>query len=248
MNSMSFKISSRILVKPLQFVSYPRNFPSQLKIANVIPLYKSEDPMLLNNYRPVSVLCVLSKVFKKKWCIIEFQPALKYLRYYIKINMTFEKKSSTHLALLSFVDKVIQAIENGEYAVGVFLYFSKAFDTVVHDILLDKLDHYGIRGCALSWFKSFLAWVVEHNMLHMMEVNPTGKLLSVGYHKVQFGAHCFYWFTSITFVLAEKIPYQCYLLMTPTCFLVVLMPLVSKMGSIMTWLLLQNGFKQINCH
>ena len=71
--------------------------------------------------------------------------------------MTFEKKSSTLLALLSFVDKVIQAIENGEYAVGVFLYFPKAFDTVVHDILLDKSDHYGIRGCALSWFKSFLA-------------------------------------------------------------------------------------------
>ena len=65
MNSMSFKISSEILLKPLQFVSYPRNFPSQLKIANVIPLYKSEDPMLFNNYRPVSVLCVLSKVFFK---------------------------------------------------------------------------------------------------------------------------------------------------------------------------------------
>ena len=71
--------------------------------------------------------------------------------------MAFEKKSSTHLALLSFVDKVIQAIEKGEYAVGVFLDFSKAFDTVDHDILLDKLDHYGIRGCALSWFKSYLS-------------------------------------------------------------------------------------------
>ena len=69
----------------------------------------------------------------------------------------FRKKSSTYLALLSFVDKVIQAIEKGEYAVGVFLDFSKAFDTVDHDILLDKLDHYGIRGCALSWFKTYLS-------------------------------------------------------------------------------------------
>ena len=61
------------------------------------------------------------------------------------------------MALLSFVDKVIQAIGTGEYAVGVLLDFSKAFDTVDHDILLDKLDPYGIRGCALSWFKSYLS-------------------------------------------------------------------------------------------
>ena len=67
------------------------------------------------------------------------------------------KKSSTHSALLSFVDKVIQAIEKGEYAVGIFLDFSKAFDNVDHDILLDRLDHYGIRGCALSSLKSFLS-------------------------------------------------------------------------------------------
>ena len=59
--------------------------------------------------------------------------------------------------LLSFIDKVIQAIEKGEYTIGVFLDFSKAFDTVHHDILLDKLDHYGTRGCTLSWFKSYLS-------------------------------------------------------------------------------------------
>ena len=53
----------------------------------------------------------------------------------------FQKKSSTHLALLSFIDKVIQAIEKGKYAIGVFLDFSKAFDTLGHDILLEKLDH-----------------------------------------------------------------------------------------------------------
>ena len=56
------------------------------------------------------------------------------------------------MALLT--DKIIQAIENGEYATGVFLDFSKAFDTVDHNILLDKLDHHGIRDCALSWSRS----------------------------------------------------------------------------------------------
>ena len=95
MNSMSLKIYFEILVKPLTNIcnwSLTQGiFPSQLKIANDIPLYKSDDPMLFNNYRPVFVLCVLSKVFLKKICIIEFQPSLKYLRYYMKINMAFEK-------------------------------------------------------------------------------------------------------------------------------------------------------------
>ena len=64
------------------------------------------------------------------------------------------------MALLT--DKIIQAIENGEYAIGVFLDFSKAFDTVDHNILLDKLDHYGIRDCALSWSRSYLSHRLQY--------------------------------------------------------------------------------------
>ena len=100
MNSMSLKISSETLIKPLTHIcnlSLTQGiFPSQLKIANAIPLYKSDDPMLFNNYRPVSLLCVLSKVFENKSCIIEFQPFLKLLRYCMKINMAFEKN---HLSI-----------------------------------------------------------------------------------------------------------------------------------------------------
>ena len=98
MNSMSLKISSETLIKQLTHIcnlSLTQGIlPSQLKIANVTPLYKSDDPVLFNNYRPVSVLCVLSEVFEKKSCIIEFQPSLKFLRYCMKINMAFDK---THL-------------------------------------------------------------------------------------------------------------------------------------------------------
>ena len=112
--------------------------------------------MLFNDYMPVSVLCVLSKVFEKMvynrvWTFLEIFKILHENQY------GFRNKLSIHLALLSFVDKVIQAIEKGEYAVGVFRDFSKAFDTVDHDILLDKLDHYGTISCALSWFKSYLS-------------------------------------------------------------------------------------------
>ena len=64
------------------------------------------------------------------------------------------KIKSTYMALLSLMENLIQALEKGEYAVGVFIDL-KAFDTVDHETLLAKLEHFGIRGCALSWFKSY---------------------------------------------------------------------------------------------
>ena len=60
------------------------------------------------------------------------------------------------MALMVITDKLIKSIDNGENVIGVFLDFSKAFDTVDHDILLSKLHHYGIRGFALNWFESYL--------------------------------------------------------------------------------------------
>ena len=193
MNSMSLKISSETLIKPLTHIcnlSLTQGiFPSQLKIANVIPLYKSDDPMLFNNYRPVSVLCVLPKVFEK----IMYNRVSAFLEIFKILHDNqygFRKKSSTHLALLSFIDKVIQAIEKGEYAIGIFLDYSKAFDTVDHDILLDKLDHYGIRGCALSWFKSYLSCRTQYVTYNGNEL--ADKWLSVGYHKGQSWDRCFF--------------------------------------------------------
>ena len=120
-------------------------------------------------YIKVMILCCLTTIdlflyyvscqrSLKRLCTIGLQLSLKYLKFYMIINMDLgEVMSSTHVALLTFIDKIIEAIENGEYAIGVFLDFSKALDTVDHKILLNKLDHYGIRGCALSWFKSYLS-------------------------------------------------------------------------------------------
>ena len=130
-------------------------FPTQLKIANVVPLYKCDDPMMFNHYRPVSLLCTLSKVFEK----IMYNRLIKFLDKFsilYEYQFGFRRKRSTHMALISLIDKLTKAIENGEYVIGVFLEFSKAFDTVDHKILLDKLYHYGVRGCAHKWFISYL--------------------------------------------------------------------------------------------
>ena len=131
-------------------------FPDQLKLANVIPLYKSDDPMLFNHYRPVSLLCVLSKIFEK----VMYSRLLDFLETFKIIydnQFGFRKRRSTYMALIILMDKITKSLENGEFIIGVFLDFSKAFDTVNHDVLLQKLHHYGIRGSALKWFQSYLS-------------------------------------------------------------------------------------------
>ena len=115
-------------------------FPDQLKTANVISLYKADDPMQFNHYRPVSLLCILSKVFEK----VMYSRLIPFLNKFSTLyenQFGYRKSHSTHMALLTLMDKLVHAFENGEYVMDVFLDFSKAFDTVNHSILLYKLYH-----------------------------------------------------------------------------------------------------------
>ena len=73
-----------------------------------------------------------------------------------KYQFGFRKSHSTDLALTELNDKLIKSIENGDHMVGVYLDFSKAFDTVNREILLKKINHYGIHGQVLNWFRSYL--------------------------------------------------------------------------------------------
>ena len=128
-------------------------FPYQLKLARVVAIFKSEDRTLVNNYRPVSVLPVLSKLYERVMYnrLIFFINKHKLL---YNFQFGFREEHGTDIALTVLIDKITQAFKDGEMVLGVFLDLSKAFDTVNHEILLSKLHHYGIRGTAHDWFKS----------------------------------------------------------------------------------------------
>ena len=131
-------------------------FPKELKLANVLPLFKTGDPMLFNNYRPVSLLCVLSKVFEK----VMYTRLLHFLELHnilIKNQFGFRKFHSSYMTLMVMINDISKALDDGDSVIGIFLDFSKAFDNVNHRILLDKLFHYGVRGNALNWFESYLS-------------------------------------------------------------------------------------------
>ena len=136
-------------------------FPNRLKISKIIPVYKKGNANLLNNYRPISLLPTISKIFER---VIYNQ----LYNYFIDNQLLseqqygFRAKHSTELAVLKLVDYIKHAIDQKRTPVNIYIDLSKAFDTLNFDILLYKLSYYGVTGTTLKLIESYLTNRVQY--------------------------------------------------------------------------------------
>ena len=153
---ISAPILTPALVKIFNLALSTGVYPNSLKIAKVIPIFKKGDPASVNNYRPISILSTVNKIFEK----ILYNRLIKYIDKFqilYKYQFGFRKNHSTEHALIEITDQIRLAMDNNKITCGIFVDLSKAFDTVNHHILLGKLENYGIRGKGLELFKSYLS-------------------------------------------------------------------------------------------
>ena len=159
-------------------------FPEAMKIAEVIPLYKGKERYIESNYRPISLLTTMSKILEK----------IVYNRVYNFLNQTgqivdtqygFREGHSCDNAVSHLVGKILKNQENKLDTVAIYLDLSKAFDTLDHEIVLEKMYQYGIRGEAYNWFKSYLK---NRKLRVKCGVTSTGRLETSDTYDIDFGA------------------------------------------------------------
>ena len=131
-------------------------YPNKLKIAKVIPIYKADDESSPENYRPISLLSICNRIFEK----LIYNRLINFIEKFDLLcdsQYGFRCNHSTQHAIIDITQKIQQNMDQGKYTCGIFIDLKKAFDTVDHNILLSKLNHYGIRGIFHDWFKSYLS-------------------------------------------------------------------------------------------
>ena len=130
-------------------------FPDSFKISKIIPLFKKGDSSLLSNYRPISLLPTISKIFER----ILYNQLYEYFNsnnLLAEQQYGFRSNHSTEYAAVKFVDHISKEMESGNTPAALYIDLSKAFDTLSFDILLYKLSHYGIKDNAFKLLKSYL--------------------------------------------------------------------------------------------
>ena len=166
-------------------------FPDSLKVAKVIPIFKQGSRSLCNNYRPISVFSALSTIFERG-ILNQLIFHLNTENILVSNQLGFRAGKTTTDCLVDLVDDITKVIDEGSYAVSIFLDLSKPFDTVNHSLLVSKLDLYGIRVGENQWFKSYLSKRKQKVFVNGVESNfyllnsgvPHGSILGPFLFKV----------------------------------------------------------------
>lgn len=153
------KNSANILAAPLSYIiNLMLNtgiFPDKLKVAEVTPIHKKGDYKDALNYRPIAILSCISKIFEKsinKRLMDFFEGQNLFSQY----QNGFRRNKGTIRTVYQTLYEVFESFNNKQMSLGLFIDLSKAFDSIKHDILLEKLERYGIRGVPLELIKSYL--------------------------------------------------------------------------------------------
>lgn len=149
-------ILSPIIAHLINTSFFAEEYPEKLKFSIVKPIYKNNNKQDLNNYRPVTLIPIISKVFERAM----YNRIVSFLNKYNIISTEqngFQRGKSTALACYQLTKSITENIDKRIPVTAMFFDMSKAFDFVKHDILLKKCEIYGIRGKALNWLQSYLS-------------------------------------------------------------------------------------------
>ena len=168
---------SQILCKLFNICLLQGIFPDNLKHAKITPVFKRGCPFNIPNYRPISIVSNISKIFES----LIYKRLSKYFASQGLLSehqFGFRKERNTEMAIFTLVDRVIPAIELKHYAICVFLDFSACFDTLCRDTLITKLYRYGVRGPPLDLIKSYFKNRIQS--VNFGEATSSSALQSLG--------------------------------------------------------------------
>lgn len=184
-SNLTLKRISCFIIEPLCYIINESLkmgiFPQKLKTAVVVPIYKKGEPTHMENHRPISMISSISKVLEI--AVSNRLSSFLSVNTIISNNQhAYQENKSTTTATFDYMKQILNVLDEGNIALGIFIDLSKAFDCVNHITLLNKLERIGVRGIAYNWFQSYL-----NNRTQKVRINHNGIEYISGTQNISYG-------------------------------------------------------------